>query len=155
MEQSVYELQQMALNKNVDIEELLRKTYLLTVSTNQKDIEEWVLNEQNGYKSVDNLPEYRFLRGELKAYNFGRWIPTQFSKQEQAEAFSKLPFTESVSEIIEAYQNSSNGIASYSITDALTQALNKNGSFVTVYNYFVSTGQLKQVISSIQNKILY
>lgn len=51
----------MALNKNVDIEELLRKTYLLTVSTNQKDIEEWVLNEQNGYKNVDNLPEYRFL----------------------------------------------------------------------------------------------
>ena len=155
MEQSVYELQQMALDKNVDIEELLRKAYLIAVSTNQKDIEEWILNEQNGYKSVDNLPEYRFLQGELKAYNFGRWIPTQFSKQEQAEAFSKLPFTESVSGIVEAYQNSSNGIASYSITDALTQALNKNGSFVTVYNYFVSTGQLKQVISSIQNKILY
>ena len=155
MEQSVYELQQMALDKNADIEELLRKAYLIAVSTNQKDIEKWILNEQNGYQSVDDLPEYRFLRGELKAYNFGRWIPTQFSKQEQAEAFSKLPFTESVSGIVEAYQNSSNGIASYSITDALTQALNKNGSFVTVYNYFVSTGQLKQVISSIQNKILY
>lgn len=55
MEQSVYELQQMALDKNVDIEELLRKAYLLAVSTNQKDIEEWVLNEQNGYKSVDNF----------------------------------------------------------------------------------------------------
>lgn len=155
MEQSVYELQQMALDKNVDIEELLRKAYLIAVSKNQKDIEEWVLNEQNGYKNVDNLPEYRFLRGELKAYNFGRWIPTQFSKQEQAEAFSKLPFTESISGIVEAYQNSSNGIASYSITDALTQALNKNGSFATVYSYFVSTGQLKQVISSIQNKILH
>ncbi|GFI23874.1 hypothetical protein IMSAGC011_02664 [Lachnospiraceae bacterium] len=64
MEQSVYELQQMALDKNVDIEELLRKAYLIAVSTNQKDIEEWILNEQNGYKSVDNLPEYRFLRGE-------------------------------------------------------------------------------------------
>ena len=69
MEQPVYELQQMALDKNVDIEELLRKAYLIAVSTNQKDIEEWVLNEQNGYKSVDNLPEYRFLQGELKAYN--------------------------------------------------------------------------------------
>lgn len=45
----------MALDKNVDIEELLRKAYLLAVSTNQKDIEEWVLNEQNGYKSVDNF----------------------------------------------------------------------------------------------------
>lgn len=149
MEQSVYELQQMALDKNVDIEELLRKAYLIAVSINQKDIEEWVLNEQNGYKNVDNLPEYRFLRGELKAYNFGRWIPTQFSKHEKVEAFSKLPFTESIPGIVEAYQNSSNRIASYSITDALTQALNKNGSFVTVYNYFVSIGQLKQVISSI------
>ena len=65
-----------------------------------------------------------------------------------------MPFTESVSGIVEAYQNSSNGIASYSITDELAQALNKNGSFVTVYNYFVSTGQLKQVISSVRNKIL-
>ena len=155
MEQSVYELQQMALDKNADIEELLRKAYLIAVSTNQKDIEKWILNEQNGYQSVDDLPEYRFLRGELKAYNFGRWIPTQFNKQEQAEAFSKLPFTESISGIVEAYQNSSNGSVSYSITDALTQALNKNGSFVTVYNYFVSTGQLRQVISSIQNKILH
>ncbi|MBD5508376.1 MAG: TIR domain-containing protein [Lachnospiraceae bacterium] len=155
MEQSVYELQQMALDKNVDIEELLRKAYLIAVLINQKDIEKWVLNEQNGYKCVENLPEYRFLRGELKAYNHGRWIPTQFTKQEQAEAFSKLPFMESISEIIEAYQNSNNGIASYSITDTLTQALNRNGSFVTVYNYFVSTGQLKQVINSVQNKILH
>ena len=155
MEQSVYELQQMALDKNADIEELLRKAYLIAVSINQKDIEKWILNEQNGYQSVDDLPEYRFLRGELKAYNFGRWIPTQFNKQEQAEAFSKLPFTESILGIIEAYHNSSNGSVSYSITDALTQALNKNGSFVTVYNYFVSTGQLKQVISSVQNKILH
>ncbi len=129
MEQSVYELQQMALDKNGDIEELLRKAYLIAVSIDQKDIEEWVLNEQNGYQSVDDLPEYRFLRGELKAYNFGRWIPTQFNKQEQAQAFSKLPFTESISGIVEAFHNSSNGSASYSITDSLTQALNKKWKF--------------------------
>lgn len=97
MEQSVYELQQMALDKNVDIEELLRKAYLMAVSTNQKDIEKWILNEQNSRK----------------------------------------------------------GIVSYSIADALTQVLNKNGSFVTVYNYFVFIEQLKQVISFIPNKILH
>lgn len=42
MEQSVYELQQMALDKNVDIEELLRKAYLIAVSINQKDIDDVV-----------------------------------------------------------------------------------------------------------------
>lgn len=69
---SVYELRQMTLNNDVDIEELLGKAYLVAVATKQKDIEEWILNEQNGYKDIDSLPEYRYLRGELKAYNFGR-----------------------------------------------------------------------------------
>ena len=45
--------------------------------------------------------EHTRIKGE-KINNFGRWTPAQFSKQEQAEAFSKLPFTESVSGIIEA-----------------------------------------------------
>lgn len=40
MEESVFELQQKALDKNVDIEELFRKAYLIAVSLNQKDVEE-------------------------------------------------------------------------------------------------------------------
>lgn len=102
MEQAVYELQQMALNNDVDIEELLRKAYLVAVSVNQKDIEEWISNEQKGYKNINNLPDYRYLRGELKAYNFGRWIPTSFGKKEQAEFFSNISFMESISGIVEA-----------------------------------------------------
>lgn len=152
---SIYELQQMALDNGVDIEKLLRKAYLLSIEIMHKDMEEWIDNELNGYKDVDNLPDYRYLRGELKAYNHGRWIPTQFGKKEQAEFFSEAPFKESVSGIVEAYKSSSNGVASYSITDEWTQILNKSGSFSTIYNFFVSTGQLKQIVSSIQNKILH
>lgn len=77
-----------------------------------------------------------------------------FNKQEQAEMLSKMPCTESIFGIVEAYRNSSNGTASYSVTDELTEALNKNGSFATIYNFFISAGQLKQVVSSVQNKIL-
>lgn len=91
---AISELRQMALDKNVDIEDLLRKAYLLSVLTKQKDVEKWILDEQNGYKSTDNLPNYRYLRGEIKALNnIGRWVPMHFNKQEQAEWFSKLPFT--------------------------------------------------------------
>lgn len=151
---SVYELQQMALDKEVDIEDLLRRAYLVAISSKQKDVEEWIFNEQNGYKNVESVPDYRYLRGDLKAYNFGRWIPMQFGKHEQAEMLSKMVFTQSISEIIEAYRNSSSGTVSYSIEDEWTQALNKNGSFKTIYSFFVSTGQLKQMLNSVQNEIL-
>ena len=151
---SICELQQMTLDNSVNIEKLLREAYLLSVKVMHKDMEEWINNELNGYKDVDNLPDYRYVHGELKAYNHGRWIPMQFGKKEQAEFFSVAPFKESISGIVEAYNNSSNGLASYSITDEWTRILNKSGSFSTIYNFFIPTGQLKQIIGSIQNKIL-
>lgn len=151
----IYELQQMALNDGVDIEQLLRKAYLLSIRTMQKDKEEWIDNELNGYKNVDNLPDYRYVHGELKAYGSRGWVPMHFGKKEQAEYFSIAPFTKSVSEILEEYKKSSTGFASYSITDEWTQILNKSGSFSTTYNFFVPTGQLKQIVNSIQNKILH
>lgn len=155
LSKSIHELQQMALNNDVDIEQLLRKAYLLSIAVREKDIEEWIDNELNGYKNVDSIPEYRYVRGELKAYNSREWISMQFRKKEDAESFSIAPFTKSVSEIVEEYKKSSTGFASYSITDEWTQILNKCGSFSTVYNFFVPTGQLKQIFSSVQNKILH
>lgn len=152
---SICELQQLTIDCDTNMEKLLRKAYLLSIKVMQKDMEEWINNELTGYKNVDNLPDYRYLHGELKAYNHGRWIPMQFGKSEQAEFFSVAPFKESVSNIIEEYNNSSNGVVSYSISDEWTQVLNKGGSFPTIYNFFVPTGQLKQIICSIQNRILH
>lgn len=154
LNRSICELQQMTLDNSVNVEKLLREAYLLSIKLMHKDMEEWINNELNGYKDVDNLPDYRYLHGELKAYNHGRWIPMQFEKKEQAEFFSVAPFKEAISGIVETYNNSSNGVASYSITDEWTQILNKSGSFSTIYNFFIPTGQLKQVICSVQNTIL-
>lgn len=150
---SIHELREMALDNDVDIEELLRKAYLVAIVTKRKDIEEWILNEQNGYESVDSVPDYRYLKGEMRAYNQGEWRCMEFSKKEDIEMFSKMPFTESISSIVEAYKKCSDGIVSCSVANEFTQYFNKIGSFVTTYNFFVSTGQLKQIVSSIQNKI--
>lgn len=114
LSKSIHELQQMALNNDVDIEQLLRKAYLLSIAVRQKDIEEWINNELTGYKNEDNLPDYRYVRGELKAYSSKGWVPTHFDKKEDAEYFSTAPFTKPVSVIVEEYKKSSNGFASYS-----------------------------------------
>lgn len=52
LSKSIHELQQMAFNNDVDIEQLLRRAYLLPIAVRQKDIEEWINNELPARNSI-------------------------------------------------------------------------------------------------------
>ena len=58
----VIELQREALDESISIESLMRKAYLVARKLNLKDFEEWISQEQNGYKQ--KVPEYRNIVGE-------------------------------------------------------------------------------------------
>lgn len=45
---------------------------MIAVLINKKDIEQRIRNEQNGYKNVDSLPDYRYLRGSILIDGFLR-----------------------------------------------------------------------------------
>jgi len=68
MDGIVLELQKEALNKDADIELLLRKAYVIAKKLKLKDFEEWVQLEQNGY-GIKEVPEYRYIKGQIKARN--------------------------------------------------------------------------------------
>ena len=71
----VLELQHDALKSDSDILGLLRKAHLIARKLGLKDFQEWVNNELNGYKDTKNIPSYRNLHGELKAWNpYHGWI---------------------------------------------------------------------------------
>ena len=42
---------------------LLRLAYSISVKLNLKDFQKWLYSEMYGYKSVEDLPEYRFIQG--------------------------------------------------------------------------------------------
>ena len=63
----VIELQREALDEKISIESLMRKAYLVARKLNLKEFEEWISQEQNGYKQ--EVPEYRNIAGEIKAWN--------------------------------------------------------------------------------------
>lgn len=68
-ESIVIQLQNLASEQEADIEDLLRKAFLVSSKLNLKEFGEWCKNELEGYNSVDELPNYRIITGELKFLN--------------------------------------------------------------------------------------
>lgn len=72
----VLELQRDVLDSSTSILVLLRKALVVARKLNIKEFQDWVEKELNGYPNESELPEYRFMLGELKARNpYYGWIP--------------------------------------------------------------------------------
>ncbi|MCD8498101.1 MAG: hypothetical protein LRZ85_08525 [Alphaproteobacteria bacterium] len=71
------------MDTNVRISDLLRKALLVARKLKIPDIETWVLSELNGYET-EEIPKYRHVRGEIKAFNTynGVWMPIMFSESD-------------------------------------------------------------------------
>jgi len=90
MKSVVIELQQDALNRDVSITDLLRKSYVVARKLQIQDFEKWITNELEGYTEQSEIPEYRVVTGEVKAWNqYHGWQPVYFEDAKVAEAISK------------------------------------------------------------------
>jgi hypothetical protein len=66
----VEQLQEEALDSTKSITDLLRKALVVAKKLGIKDFEDWINAELNGYSGTnENIPEYRKVAGEIKAYN--------------------------------------------------------------------------------------
>ncbi len=68
-ESIVIQLQHLASDRNSDIEELLRKAYLVSSKLNLDEFTNWCLSELEGYKSIEAIPNYRVIKGVLRFHN--------------------------------------------------------------------------------------
>lgn len=148
----VIELQREALDESISIESLMRKAYLVARKLNLKDFEEWISQEQNGYKQ--KVPEYRNIVGEIKAWNpYHGWIQMVLSA-DIADLISKMPIPTSISELQDVY-NSSEGTVCLSVNGTLTEWFNSNIDFIpTKYQFFSTKSELYRIMSTVRNKIL-
>lgn len=148
----VLELQKEALDEMTSIESLLRKAYLVAKKLKLKDFEEWLNQEQNGY--TKKPPEYRKVRGEIKAWNpYHGWIPMVLSAN-IADLVSTMPVGLSISAIADTY-SSSDGTVGLTVSAAMTEFFNKSTDFIqTKYTFCVSKSELYRIMSTVRNKIL-
>lgn len=113
MSSIVLDLQNEVTKPNCDIVNVLRKAHLIAVKLNLSEFDRWISCELNGYKSGDSIPDYREVRGVLKAFNpYHGWIPTMISDMELENSICNKRVPNSISEIVTLCSQSENGLIS-------------------------------------------
>lgn len=150
----VLELQKEAMDKNADIESLLRKSYVIARKLKLSEFEEWIQCEQNGYGEKE-VPEYRLIQGQLRALNPVRgWIPVVMGSAIAEKAFTKKKLPNSVSELYDLYQNAENSMLAMTLSAEMNKYASKCCGFDTQFRLEFGKNQIYSILSSVRNNIL-
>ena len=138
----VIELQREALDEKISIESLIRKAYLVAKKLKLKEFEEWLNQEQNGYKK--EIPEYRNITGEIKAWNpYRGWIPVIL--QNDNEKITTHLASDSLANLLNVYENSENKSAVLRFNPTMNNLLSKCSDFNTKYALIIGTNQIYDI----------
>ena len=153
MSKIVIELQQEALKSDFDIMSLLRKAYLVAKKLKLQEFEEWINNELNGYGDKEKIPEYRLLRGEIKAWNpYHGWIPVILTNEN--ENITTHMAADSIANLLNVYENSTKKSAILQFGAGLNNLLSQSVNFNTKFALEIGTNQIYNIIERVRNIIL-
>ena len=101
MSSIVIDLQDEILSSNCDIVQILRRAHVIAVKLGLKEFDQWISYELNGYPDQNACPDYRKIRGILKAFNpYHGWIPAVITDGELETVICEKKISNSISEII-------------------------------------------------------
>ena len=150
----VLELQKEAMDKNADIESLLRKSYVIARKLKLPEFQEWIQCEQEGYGEKET-PEYRMIQGQLKALNPVRgWIPIVMESAIAEKAFTKTKLPNSVSELYDLYQNAESSMLVMNLPAEMNKYVAKCCGFNTQFRLEFGKNQVYSILSRVKNNIL-
>lgn len=150
----VLELQQEALDSNTDILALLRKAHLVARKLGLKDFQNWVDNELNGYKKMQDIPEYRNLHGALKAWNpVHGWIAVVIPDGDLEQTFSARKTFDSIPSLT-SLLSSKEGTYAIAVPAEGGAILGRLTGFHTNYTLQISPNAISNIVEQVKNKIL-
>jgi hypothetical protein len=157
MSSLVLELQQKAIDEKVNVSDILRKALVVASKLHIDEFRDWIDKELNGYRDDDKLPEYRAIRGEMKARDdYGQWIPFQFRDVHTNEVLSRRYINQPIGQIEQLIEKDNlNTSLAISYPSELLESLNsssiRNGIIPVL---MVSRATLYGVIDAVRNAIL-
>lgn len=150
----VIELQRDALNRDILVSDLLRKAFVVAKKLGLKELEDWVNLELNGYAQDSDIPEYRKVIGEIKAWNpyNNCWMPVIMEDPKEAEALSSRYLKQAISEI-EDLENKTRQNNSYQVPfpKAIERKLQKSISFDTQVTLITQRTALVRILDAVKN----
>jgi len=150
----IFELQRDALDKSIEITDLLRKSYVVARKLKLNEFKLWVENELNGYKT--EVPDYRITSGKVKAWNpYNGWIPITFEDPEEGEIYSKRACGQTIAELEHLVsQGDKNSQLHMPFPQNVQRRLCKGVGFETEVSLIVGQSALIKVLDAVRNIIL-
>lgn len=149
----VPELVNMATDPAVSTADLLRKALVVARRLAVPDLVDWIDGELNGYNMGNDIPDYRLLRGQLKALNpINGPIPLMMPTAESAEHLTLTRVRQSVPELVQLSQ-SKQGLFSFFPAD-LEHRLMQGMEVPMRPAISLSTVQIHGIVEKVRSRIL-
>lgn len=151
----VIDLQKSSLDSQISTINLLRKALVVAKKLKLNDFENWINFEMNGYKNIDDIPEYRKVYGQLKGWNpFNGWIPTLIDcDAEMQNMLTTRKITDSISELEFLMQNEGDSLC-VNYPGNMEATLGKLFGFETKYQLFVNKSQFQGILETVRTTVM-
>lgn len=152
----VIELQREALDREVRVSDLLRKALVVSRKLRLGEFQGWIEKELNGYGRVDDVPDYREVAGQVRAWNPMRgWIPVLFPDPRQGELLSHRRCGQSIAELEHLMQGvDDESTLQMPFPQEIQQRLNRGFPFQTEVTLFVPPVALVGIVDTVRTVIL-
>ena len=156
MSSIVIDLQDEILSSNCDIVQILRRAHVIAVKLGLKEFDQWISYELNGYPDQNACPDYRKIRGTLKAFNpYHGWIPAVITDGELETVICEKKISNSISEIITLCKNPESRLVYEFPGDQVEHLDRLFGSPLPMrYALHISTASVMDIIEKVKNTIL-
>lgn len=155
MSSIVLDLQNEVTKPDCDIVSVLRKAHLIAAKLGLTDFDKWILCELNGYNNDDTIPDYRIVKGQLKAHNsiYG-WIPAVFYDADIESKICNSEVNISLTEIIELCENGKEIVSEFTGETLLYINRLFDSKFPRHYAVFIPSSAFKGIIEKVKNTVL-
>lgn len=159
MSSFVVDLQNEITDPNCDIINVLRKAHLIAAKLKLTEFDAWIQGELGGYsyRETDSIPEYRKVKGVLKALNpYQGWIPAQCADDELEKAICERKLWQSIAELKELYNQSKSGVILFQFPAGQAEFIAKmfDTPVPMQFALHISTHYIKSIEEQIKNCLL-
>ena len=155
MSSIVLDLQNEVTKPDCDIVSVLRKAHLIAIKLGLTDFDKWIFCELNGYQNEDTVPDYRKIRGLLKALNpYRGWIPAMIPDRKTEDDICIRNISNSISEIIALCEQNNDIVTEFS-SKGNTILNNAFGSdYQMRYAIHLPCSSVKDIIEKVKTTVL-
>jgi len=154
----IQQLQHEALNSEISVSDLLRKAKVIAVKLDLKEFLGWIEKELNGYEEVktqEELPVYRILVGQTKAWNpFHGWLPIFFEDLKIANLLSKRGVGQPIGELDGIAKSKLEGPLFIDFSQENKRQIIKAIGHTTDVKFMVSKNAVVGILDAVRNIIL-